>query len=336
MSKIQLTKKEATQRIDQILAVEFEKCVIATSNYILEIAYANYEAKRKKISGRISVGLDLYNPDDCTVNFHFNKKEIVNLWAAAPGRNDLATIERFTKEFDLFAMDYENIQDFSFRFFDGWFGFPTKTFRRFQRRLKEILTPYGIKVSFGKGWITSVIKVKYSCNLLKDFKPQDDNLNSDDETNPNELQSFIKEVFIDTFGGDIGEEIFNASDTMISYWYQLNLSNFNNRKISFGVIINPQDQAVAVSASLGYVPQDKIEQAKTLMSAYDSVKENRFTTELTDAYDNYDGQLMLMKYWTFENTEFLAKVIQIAIPAIVEQCKTSNIAPFINVTYELN
>ena len=336
MGNIQLTKKEAIQRIDEILVDKFEKCVKATCNHILEIAHDNYEAKRKKISGRIFVGLDFFNPNDCTVNFNFNKEEIINLWAAAPGRNDLTTIERFTKKFDLFAMDYENIQNFSFRFFDGWFGFPTKTFKQFQNRLKEILSHYGIKISCGKAWVTSVIKVSYRCNLQKDFKPEQDGDYSNDDTGFNDVQNFIKEIFADTFENNVGEYSYDTTENSLFCNYKVKLPNFGNRQIWFGVMILLEKQIVAISATLGRIPQNKVLQAKMYAEQYDAVEANRFKTDLTQPCDGYDGQLILSSYWEFKDAEFLAKVIQVAIPAIAEQCNTSNLTPFVNVTYEMN
>lgn len=76
MSRVQLTKKETITKIDEILEEQFNLCVQATYNELIETVNENARAGRKKIKGTLIVG---FNPKNSYEDIRFNIKKMKSL-----------------------------------------------------------------------------------------------------------------------------------------------------------------------------------------------------------------------------------------------------------------
>ncbi|MBQ7912934.1 MAG: hypothetical protein IJ308_04200 [Clostridia bacterium] len=171
-----LTKTEALNKINEILTKHFDWCcdvVIKGLTYVVHQGY--YLKNRKFAEGEILVGLNPVHPDDPEINFAFKESdidEILFLWKNISPKNKYNNLHKCTKNFDLWLNRYNfGIVGETISFI--WYSLgKTKTLKRFITRVKEGLTPVGIKVKFKQYKDTcQLLLIKYSCNVEKDYRP---------------------------------------------------------------------------------------------------------------------------------------------------------------------
>ncbi|MBR5438674.1 MAG: hypothetical protein IKV61_00455 [Clostridia bacterium] len=193
MSRVQLTKKEAIEKIDAILEKEFAWCVSETYNDLIKTVNENARAGKKKLKGSLVVGFNPKYKDSEDIRFDIASKDVVHLWIATLGgkRASLKKIEKFTDKYDLFAWDYEDYYTFAFKLFsDSLFGGMTKTGKMFAQQLNALLVGTGMKLSFKSDVLVSRCRINYVCKIPDGYKPKQE-LSSE---NINNKESDIDEV----------------------------------------------------------------------------------------------------------------------------------------------
>ncbi len=170
MSRIQLTKKEARARIDAILEEQFNLCVQATYNELIQILNENARAGKKKIKGILIVGFNPFASDSEDIVFDIDKNEIVQLWSDTLGgrRASLKTLEKYPKKYDVFCWHYDKYCTFALKFFTGWLPWSkTNTGKLFVSKLNEKLAGSGMKIKCSWNGLVTQFKIVFSCSIKR-------------------------------------------------------------------------------------------------------------------------------------------------------------------------
>lgn len=335
MSRLQLTKKEAIVKIDEILEGQFNLCVAATYNELIETVNENARAGRKKVKGTLIVGFNPRNQNYEDICFDIEKGDIVNLWYATLGgkRANLKQLEKFTSKYDLFCWDYDDYHTFGFKLFTGGlFGGMTKTGKMFVQQLCQMLSDCGMRLSFKWDGLVTDCKINYTCNIPNGYVPKE-RIGASRGMSVEEAQDALQAYFSKFDWGENYSETENGGICSIN----VEIKELQ-RVVSLGALIDATRSLIAVNITLGRASAEQVDFATMLVDRYNATKsDDDFSATLTDpTEDGFDGQLLFMKMDIFMDEDDLVSKLDTLIPAAVELCQSSELIPFLEATRELD
>ena len=327
MSRVQLTKKEAKARIDEILEKQFDLCVNATYNELIAILNENAIAGKKRVAGVLTVGFNPMFSDENIIFDIYQKKEIVEIWSASrkEANPNLKSLERYTSRYDIFCWDYNQYYDFGFKFFTGFLPWSkTKTGKLFTKKLSEKLSDCGMKtLCWWNGMVTD-FKICYSCNIPKGYVPKA-NINKE-KMSVDECRKALIQYFSNL---DLDMQY---HETDCGAYYSTPIKrNSDSRTLQLDCWMDASKYVVSIFINIGRAA----EFSRPLISKYNEAKtdDDFYAVLTTPTDDGLDGLLSVMKYENFNSQEDLFKKIDMLLPDALEYCHSDELDPLIKITY---
>lgn len=163
--------EEICEQIKSLVKIEYETCLRATYNELVDIVNSAYQSGKTKVSGSIIVGSNMFGSTH-DVEFGFRTEEILDL-AYQIGFSGV-NLAKSIKIVDLWANDYNpNYIGIKFykRFFDV-FKVQTETAKDFINTLNDNLTALNMQVVGKRYGEFTEMKIKYNCIIPENYQPK--------------------------------------------------------------------------------------------------------------------------------------------------------------------
>lgn len=168
MARVQLTPREAVEKIDYLWEMIFLNFKDDICRELIDTFNVNQAAGKRKIWGELIVG---YGFSDLATNISYPvySTAVMDIWNDVPGHKNPKQIAKLSK----FDIHYTHMADtnshrFLFQLYDNLTGmFKTATFQRLISLIQQDLHTYGMQLKIKRVGKTTAFKICYSCRIPK-------------------------------------------------------------------------------------------------------------------------------------------------------------------------
>lgn len=333
MSRVQLTKTEAIEKIDEILDREFKYFIGLVYDEIVSVINENARVGKKKVKGRLEVGYNPFNEETEHIRFDLDKKEIHDIWKSTLGgkAKNLNDLKKFTKKYDLFCWDYDKYYTFAFKFQDdGIFGSKlTKTGNEFVLKLNSMLGRFGARVKYKRTFMVSRMIIEYVCDIPNGYQPKE-KLGETTKVGVADVRETIGNFLDEMDWGDTYSEI--GGGAMFNVYVE---SKELNRSVGVGAMAKAKESMLMIQITLGNVSREDLAEVENLVAKYNETKtEDDFQANIDADGNDYDPILSIIKFVDFENCEELYEKLADGLKKASQLLRSKELLPLAELTSE--